>query len=178
MKNLTIITSIFCAIVFFSCKKVINVNLNNASPQIVIAGEVTNAAGPYQVTINSTVNFSAENSFPPVSGALVIISDSAGLNDSLTETSPGTYTTHSGWLGQPGNAYTLSVAASGKTYRAVSTMPQQVPLDSVGFQQDSRGRNSNVIEAIPYFQDPPGIANYYQFTETINGTLLNKILIF
>jgi len=177
MKNLIIIFLFFIITPFFSCKKVINVNLNNASPQVVIIGEVTDAPGPYQVSINQTVNFSSDNNFPPVSGAMVTISDNAGLNDSLTETSPGVYATHSNWQGQPGNTYTLNVTASGKNYTAISTMPQPVQLDSVGFQQDSRG-NKTVIEAVPNFQDPPGIANYYQFTETINGTPLNKIFIF
>ncbi len=178
MKNLFIITFFLVGILFFSCKKVINVNLNNASPQIVIKGEVTNNQGPYTVTINVTVNFSAENNFPPVSNALVIISNNAGLIDSLTETSPGTYTTHAGWQGYPGNTYTLNVTSSGKTFTAVSKMPQPVPLDTIGFQQDSRGRNDNVIEAIPYYQDPAGITNYYQFTETVNDTALNKVIVF
>lgn len=178
MKNSSIIISIFCGLFFSSCKKVISVNLKNAGTQIVIAGEVTNAAGPYHVSINTTVNFNAENNFPPVSGAVVIISDNAGLNDSLTETLPGVYSSHSGWIGKPGNTYNLSVTAAGVTYTAISQMPDLVSLDSVGFQQDSRGRNTNVIEAIPYFQDPKGITNYYQFTETLNDTPLNKIFIF
>jgi hypothetical protein len=178
MKNLTLIISIFCAIIFFSCKKVISVNLNSASPQIVIVGEVTNASGPYRVSINTTVNFSSDNSFPPVSGAAVTMSDNAGLNDSLTETSPGVYSSHPGWLGNPGYTYTLRVIVQGKSFVSVSTMPQQVHLDSVGFQLDSRRRNTQVIEAIPYYQDPKGIANYYQFTETINNIELKRIIVF
>ncbi|HXB45993.1 MAG TPA: DUF4249 domain-containing protein [Puia sp.] len=178
MKNLTLTLSVVCATIFFSCKKVISVNLNSASPQIVIAGEVTNAPGPYQVSVNTTVNFSSDNSFPPVSGAVVILSDNLGLNDSLTETSPGIYSSHTFWLGIPGYTYTLRVTAQSKSYTAVSTMPQPVQLDSIGFQLDSRGRNRQVIEAIPYYQDPGGIANYYQFTETINNIVLNKIILF
>jgi uncharacterized protein DUF4249 len=179
MKKIIIAFLILIGTILFSCKKVISVNLNNVSPQVVITGEVTNISGPYQVSINTTINFSTENNFPPVSGAVVIISDNTGLNDSLTETAPGIYATHSGWQGHPGNTYTLSIIASNKTYTAVSTMPQPVLLDSIGFQQDFRGRNNNnVIEAIPYFHDPAGIANYYQFTETINDTPLNKIIVF
>jgi len=178
MKNFIIGISLFTGACFFSCKKVITVNLNNASPQVVIVGEVTNLPGPYQLSITSTVNFSATNTFPPVSGAFVTIGDNTGFYDTLTEGPAGVYSTHSSWQGQPGNTYTLSIVAGGKTFTAVSTMPQPVPLDSVDFQQDARGRNSDVIEAIPYFQDPAGIANYYQFTETINDTPLNKIFVF
>lgn len=178
MKNLIIGISLFTGACLFSCKKVITVNLNNASSQVVIAGEVTNISGPYRVSINTTVNFSAPNNYPPVTGAVVTITDNTGLYDSLTEDSAGRYSTHTNWQGQPGNTYTLTVNAGGKTYTAVSTMPQPVTLDSVGFRQDARGRSDQVIEAIPYFQDSAGIANYYQFTETINDTPLNRVFVF
>ena len=162
----------------FSCKKVINVDINNASSQVVILGDVTNAPGPYNISVSSTVNFSAGNNFPPLSGALVTISDNHGLNDSLSEVSPGVYATHTFWHGQPGNTYTLIVSSSGKKYSAISTMPQMVNLDSVGFQHSIRRGGKLVIEAVANFQDPAGISNYYQFAESINDTVLNKVFIF
>ena len=61
------------AVVLNSCSKVVNINLNDASPKIVIEGNITNAAGPYFVKITKTVNFSAANIFPAVSGAVVTI---------------------------------------------------------------------------------------------------------
>jgi hypothetical protein len=178
MKTVIISCLVFGLLTFFSCKKVINVDINNASSQIVITGEVTNASGPYTVSISSTVNFSADNNFPSVSGALVIISDNYGLKDSLSEISPGVYATHTYWHGQPGNIYTLNVSSSGKNYTAVSPMPQPVNLDSVSFQQSLRGGGKRVIEAVANFQDPAGVANYYQFAESINDTVLNKVFIF
>jgi hypothetical protein len=178
MKAVIIFCLVFSTLTFFSCKKVINVDIKNASSQEVIAGEVTNAPGPYTVSITSTVNFSADNNFPPVSGALVIISDNYGLKDSLSEISPGVYATHTYWHGQPGNTYTLNVSSSGRSYTAVSTMPQLVDLDSVGFRQSFRGGGKQVIEPVANFQDPAGVANYYQFAESINDTVLNKIFIY
>ncbi len=159
------------------CKKVIQVNLNDAGPQVVIQGEVTDLPGPYLVYITKTVNFSATNNFPPVSGASVTISDNKGMNDSLTEATPGVYKTHSFWQGRPGNSYKVSVMSSGKSYAATSVMPQPVPLDSIAFQQNGSFSGKTTISVVPYFQDPPGIANYYQFAELINGIPLNKIYI-
>lgn len=175
-------TGIRSIILFFvvaccSCKKVIQVNLNDAAPQIVIQGEVTDMPGPYGVYITKTVNFSATNTFPPVSGAVVTITDNEGMNDSLAETAPGTYNTHASWQGKPGNSYTINVMSSGKTYIATSVMPQAVPLDSITFQKNGRLSGKTTISVVPNFQDPPGIANYYQFAEIINGTPLNKIYI-
>src|SRR5674476_489406 len=97
IKHLKIIAVFVGVISFFSCKKVITVQLNNSPTQIVVVGEVTNAPGPYTVAITSSVNFTQPNVFPPVSGAQVIMTDDHGLDDTLTETAPGTYNTHTYW---------------------------------------------------------------------------------
>ena len=159
---------------FCSCKKVIQVDINDAAAHIVIQGEVTDMPGPYKVYITKTVNFSATNNFPPVSGAIVTITDNKGMNDSLTETAPGEYNTHASWQGKPGNSYTINVMSSGKTYTATSVMPQPVPLDSITFQKNAFS-GKTTISVVPNFQDPSGIANYYQFAEMINGIRLSKI---
>jgi hypothetical protein len=160
-----------------ACTKVINLSVPNAATQIVIEGNVTNGPGPYQVSITTTVPFNANNVFPTVDGAMVTITDTAGLYDSLVETAPGIYSTQGNWVGQPGNTYTLHVSVNGGSYTGTSTMPQPVNLDSVTFVQVSRLKKS-VIEAEPNFQDPPGVGHYYQFAETINGSPLNKIFVF
>lgn len=160
-----------------SCKKVIQVDLNNAAPQIVITGAITNTPGPYQVSVSRTVNFSDFNQFPPVEGALVILSDNKSFSDTLVPTTPGSYSSHPFWQGTSGTTYTLHVTIDSTTWSATSTMPFPVPLDSIGFSDQSRLRKTN-IQAIPYFQDPPGLHNYYLFTETINGIPRNKDFIF
>ena len=167
------IITLLTFILLSSCKKTVTLNLNTAPSQIVIQGEVTNAAGPYTVTINQTVGFYANNTFPAISGAVVKISDNLGVTDSLTETaSPGIYTTHS-LQGMPGNTYTLSVIAGQQNYTATSTMPMPVTLDSVTFSSTS-GFGKTRISAVANFQDPAGIKNYYQFIEYINGQQFTK----
>jgi len=161
------------AIGLYACKKTVHLNLDNAAPQIVIQGEVTDdTTGSYTVRIFRTVSFYAENSFPAVSGASIRISDNEGHVDSLMETTPGVYVTQS-LKGKAGNTYTLSVLAQDTLYTAVSTMPQPVKLDSLTFNHRT-GFGKNTIYAVPNFQDPAGIANYYQFVEYLNGVLLNK----
>ena len=150
------------------CKKIITVNLNNVAPQIVITGEVNNLPGPYSVSISTTVNYTADNTFPTVSGAFVSITGN-GIIDTLTETTPGTYTTHT-LVGKPNSSYSLYVSTGGQVYTATSVMPYQVPLDSIGFASTLDGKTTN---AIVYFQDPPGIPNYYDFTEYNHGKPFN-----
>jgi hypothetical protein len=159
-----LITIFILIAVCSGCKKIIHVNIKNASAQIVITGAVTNQPGPYTITISSTINYTAENIFPPVSGAMVMIS-TGGLTDTLTEITAGVYTTHT-IAGIPGNTYDLYVSTGGQVYTATSTMPQPVSLDSVGYTADRDGKRYN---AVVYFQDPPGINNYYEFIEYNNG---------
>jgi hypothetical protein len=163
----SILIVIFAASSFFSCKKIVTLKLNNVPAAIVIQGEVTDAPGPYFVTINQPVDFYASNTFPPVTGAVVTITNSLGLTDSLTETAPGMYTTHV-LQGIPGITYTLSVTAQNVKYTAVSTMPMPVALDSISFQSNS-GFGKTRISAIANFQDPAGVKNYYQFMEYLGG---------
>ena len=167
---------LFCAsLMVCSCKKVVTLKLNTVPAQIVIEGEITNLPGPYTVSISQTVGFYEDNTFPPVSGASVIISDNTnGMTDSLTELTPGTgiYSTFY-MVGIPGDTYTLSVTSQQKNYTATSTMPMSVPLDSISFSQLS-GFGNKQIDAIANFQDPAGVKNYYQFVEFVNGAQITK----
>lgn len=172
MKKRNIFIAVLAAAALYSCKKIVALNLNDAPPQIVIQGEVTDSAGPYTVYINKSVDFYADNTFPALSGAIVKITDNTGVSDSLTETAPGVYATHI-LQGVPGNTYTLSVLAQNASYTSSSTMPLPVPLDSVTFKTTG-GFGQKNISAVVNFQDPAGIKNYYQFVEFINGVQFNK----
>jgi hypothetical protein len=174
MKTFKYLRSFFLLFFLFSCTKVINVNLNNANPNIVIEGTVNDVPGPYQVKLTQTVNFSDPNIFPPVTGATVKITDSnLGVTDSLKEVVPGTYVTQNLLQGLTGHTYQLYVLSNGQTYTASSTMPAKVNLDSVTFYTtDIFGTRST--SAVANFQDPSGIANYYTFTEYVNGQAIDQ----
>ena len=168
---------LFGILIAAGCKKVISVNLNNASPQIVIQGNVTNTPGPYQVQISQTVNFSALNVFPAVSGATVEITDNTlGKTDLLTETSPGIYLTHS-IQGIPGHTYSMNVNALGQTFTASSTMPQPVTLDSLSFINSSLF-GQNMINVVVNFQDPPTGSHFYTFVEYVNSRMIPTTYVF
>jgi hypothetical protein len=122
--------------------------------------------------INHSANFYANNNFPAVSGASVQISDNNGITDTLTETNPGIYTTHT-IQGKPGYTYTLSVKINDTLYSASSTMPQPVKLDSITFDHSGFG-DRNRITAQANYQDPLDIKNYYQFVLYLNGTQFTK----
>jgi hypothetical protein len=152
-----------------SCEKEIDIDLDNSIPQIVIEGNISDEPGPYTVKLSKTVNFYDANSFPPVSGALVIISDDEGVIDTLTETSAGLYETHH-IAGTPGNSYSLKVVAEGKEYDAFSTMPSKVNLDSIQFDLfKDPGESEKTYAIVPLFLDPEEFGNNYRFFFSANG---------
>lgn len=152
-----------------SCTREIDIDLNDSSLQIVIEGNISDAPGPYAVKLSKTVNFSDANAYPPVTEALVVISDNAGIVDTLTETAAGWYETQH-ITGIPGNTYTLKVIAEGKQYDAVSTMPHKINLDSIRFDLfDDPGETDTTFAIVPLFYDPAAFGNNYRFLFSANG---------
>lgn len=162
-----------------SCTKVVNINLNDSAPKIIIEGSISDQPSSCFVKISKTVNFDQLNIFPAVTGSLVIITDDIGNKATLTETTEGIYTAPS-FQGVEGRTYTISITAEGKTYIANSTMPEKVVIDSIGQDSFFMGNfgGGGIIKFVRIqFKDPEGKNNYYRFVEKINGTISNTIII-
>jgi hypothetical protein len=146
----------------YACQEVVSIDLNKTDPHIVIEGVITDQQGPYSVKVSKTGNyFEPSLTFPPVSHALIIITNDLGQQDTLNEITEGNYTT-SHLQGVEGRTYSLSVTAEGQTYNAMTSMPVKVSIDSLsatprkGFRGEA-GFDINVV-----FQDPSELGNYYR----------------
>jgi hypothetical protein len=163
-------------LIFFSglisCQKVINIDLNSPSPQLVVEATISDKQGPYFVRLSKTVNFDGITKIPPVLGAMVEISDSSsGTRENLIELKGGIYMTSS-LRGMPGHRYKLTIKTDGQVYEAVSGMP--FPVGSVKLDikreidnPDSFGGNSGgqtFRYRVNYeINDPAEYTNYYRF---------------
>jgi hypothetical protein len=159
-----------------SCQKVINLKLNNAASQIVIEGNLTDQLGSQYVIISKSVPFTNTNVYPPVSGAIVTISDTSGDHYALTESPAGTYSIQL-LRGLYGHIYTLTVVAGGQTYTGTSTMPYPVNLDSVTAKVADIGKSSLRTITVNY-QDPPDTVNQYRFVLYDNSKEAGTIFAF
>jgi hypothetical protein len=157
--GLLIMTVLAC-----SCQKVINVKLNPDTEKYVIEGVITDQPGGCSVSITHTKNFSDDNNFPGISGAIVTI-ENKGVITTLTETTPGVYTSTT-ITGTPGNTYAMKVNIEGTIYTASSTMPQPIGLDTlyISTQLYSTDKYATIT-----YKDPPGVPNYYRFVQYVNG---------
>lgn len=150
---------------FSSCEKVIDLKLEGKEEKYVIEGQIINKEGVVSnVFISKTKNFSDNNDFNGVSGAVVKIENN-GVSISLPETSKGVYST-SAIKGTPGQTYNLSVSVDGHLFTASSTMPEPVPLND--FTLKPNGFDSLRTVTYAKFKDPLEIKNYYWFELFIN----------
>lgn len=174
MKRFIIIAITLLTTALASCTKVIHVDLNSAAPKLVVEATINDKPGPYYVVLSRTVNFDQPNQFPAATGATVVITDAtAGVTDTLTETSPGRYQTHT-INGITGHTYQMTIYADNTTYTSSSTIPAVVPLDSM-YSENFTAFGGVSKSIIPVYTDPAGVENFYRFIEVVNGKrLLNN----
>jgi hypothetical protein len=164
-----IVFLIVSCLVFYSCEEVIDLNLDTSSAQIVVQANIYDQPGPYTVKLSQTVDFDMTSIYPPVSGAMVIISDNHGNTDTLIENTSGTYIATK-LIGTPGYTYTLTIITEGKTYTAISTMAEAVNIDSIYMEESMfTGQNQVGIK----FKDPTNIKNYYRIIQFVNNEQKN-----
>jgi len=150
-----------------SCQKVIDLKLNNAAPQLVIEGNLTDDFGPQYVIVTKSVPFTSSNIFPPVTDAEVTIIDSVGNKFRLNQSNPGIYSIYP-FAGTHGQTYTLTIKTGGITYTAKSTMPYQVNLDTLTSKTDVLSDKDLRTITVDY-KDPANVANQYRFVLYINS---------
>jgi len=119
--------------------------------------------------LSSTGNyFEPSLSFPPVSGARIIIKDDLGHRDTLTETVAGTYETTS-LHGAVGRTYSLDVIANGIEYTAISSIPKKVKIDSLYATPRRTSGGETGYDIWVMFKDPPELGNYYRLNVNVTS---------
>src|SRR5690606_22545445 len=117
---LNIVIALFVLNSFSSCEKVIEIDLKEAEPVIVIQANVTDIFQKQYVYVSQTSNFKEETKFNGISGAVVKIRDEdEQLTYNFRAEGDGEYT--STFKGREGRTYTLTVEVNGKFYEAKST---------------------------------------------------------
>jgi hypothetical protein len=156
----------------FSCQQIISVDLNDASPHIVIEGIVTDGPGPYSVILSMTGDYFASPLYsPPVSGAHIIITDNLNQQDTLKEIVSGTYQT-STIKGVPGTSYQIKAVAQGTEYDAASFMPTKVYIDSLYSMVRTGFGGSTGYDIYIMFKDPPQPNNYNYYRVNAHSSAL------
>lgn len=157
---------IFLMVIFFgiltSCEDVIEVELNDAPPRLVVEANLNvweNGSSSAAVRLTTTAPF-FDNDLPFVTDAEVNITDENGMVYPFIYSQNGIYT--SILRPQLNVDYTLRIQYKGETYSATETLYTVSPLEFVE-QRDDGGFSGEDIELKAFFTDPAGERNYYFF---------------
>lgn len=157
------------------CEKVVNLNLKTSSSQLVIEGNLVDDGRPCQVSLSTSTDYTNTNTFAPVSGAAITLSDDAGSSETLREATPGQYVGAT-LAGVPGRTYTLRVETGGSAYVALSRLPAPVvPFEMLSTKLSIFGTDN--IQAVVDYTDPPGLGNSYLFRQYRNGRLNPSVFV-
>lgn len=158
-------TGIFITLIFLftSCETVVDVDLPEFTPQLVV-NSFFSPDTFFQVNVSRSVGILSTAGPRPVEDALVqLYKDDVPL-ETLNHTEDGWYTSLSR---RPlsGARYKIVVSANGfQTVQASDTVPQAVPLLSAT-SQDTVGEWGQESKKITFeFSDPGGFENYYRLT--------------
>ncbi len=162
-------------VLFASCEKVIELDLKDVEPKLVVEAVITDQEGPHYVKLTKSVNFNQPSIYPLVEDAFVVISDNTGVVDTLTYTENGIYQT-SKIQGVVGRMYDLKIIAEGETYTSRTIMPAKVNLDTI-VVIDFQFGPTLLKYPIPIYLDPAEFGNKYRFLLTVNGEKINDIIL-
>lgn len=159
---------LFLVLIFlFSCEKIIDIPLKYVDSKLVIEGNIDNYNNTQEIIISRSTSFSYAGERVPVSNAKVFINEDGKESNLLLEDIKGIYRLKN-FKGTPGKTYFLTVQVDGEEYRAQSTMPLPVSIDSVGTVEAYLPSGSTKSARIVY-TDPEEIKNYYRFKLEVNG---------
>lgn len=168
MKNLMVFL-IFIFIGSTACEKVIDLELNDANPQIVIQAELWSGINDFKVKIDKTRSFYKDEPQKIVADAIVILEELGGEKHNLSYTGEGYYTLPD-YTASSGKTFKLTVEHEEDIYEAYSEMVPRVDLDSVNYEfiPGLFGQPGGYF-VFMYYTDPTEPGNYYRAYSWKNG---------
>jgi len=154
------------------CEQIINPDLPERDPRLVVSGLITNEKSFYYIYLTRTTKYTFKYDLKNEvfeTGASVIVSDNEGNSDTLNEISPGNYRTHKNKLqGVIGRSYQLNITTvNGKRFQSDMEEMVDVPkIDSIYFERDKNKRSPDNPDYYLYdiyidWHEPGNETNYY-----------------
>jgi hypothetical protein len=154
---------LFC--LCFSCEDVIDVNLNEAEPRLVIEASINwfkDTTGNVQsVKLSLSAPF-FDSTIQPANGATVTISDANNNTFNFIENGNTGIYTNNNFTPVIDLTYFLEINYNNETYKATETLKSVVPIDFIE-QNNEGGFTGEDIELKAFYTDPLAIENYYLF---------------
>jgi hypothetical protein len=160
---------------FFSCTKIIDVEVNDSEPRLVIEANYDATNERVKVSLSITKNVFEGGVNPVVTGATVEVSDVNGITTPLIDQGDGTYLLEN-YVPIFESNYSLSVIVDGEVYQSTTFLPSIVELDSLSqvFTEASLFGEAGYV-VFMNFLDPAGLPNFYRALRNVNGEPLVQL---
>lgn len=148
--------------IFSSCEDVIDVELNDAPPRLVVEANLNvweNGITSAAVRLTTTAPY-FDNDVPFVVDAVITVSDENNVVYPFNYTQDGIYVSNIPL--QLNTDYSLTIVYKEETYTATERLYTVSPLEYIE-QRDDGGFSGEDIELKVFFTDPAGDRNYYFF---------------
>jgi hypothetical protein len=173
---------LFFAMLFIasSCTKVIDVDLNDANPRIVIDGSmnILDSNNRFaRVKVQWTGSYYSSNDFTAINGAKLYLKSPDGQVHNLVNTIDGVYMSTDSIKGTSLDNFELSGNIEGVDFTAISSMPNMVRIDSVLAINLPFGppNPDQFLTPVVFFNDLPNEKNYYRYRITVNNFYVNEL---
>jgi hypothetical protein len=171
MKIINKILILTFGLLLTGCEDTISVDLNTAAPKLVIDASINwvkDTPGNEQKIKLSTTTDYYSTTFPVVSGATVMLTNSANTVFNFIETpNTGEYVC-TNFTPVIGETYTMAIAVNGETYTATETLINVPNIEDNILQSNTGGFAGDEIEITYYYQDNAAQENNYLFSIKTN----------
>jgi len=170
MRNISFI--IFILFSLIACEKVIDIDLNESDPQIVIEANLQAGEHEFIVDITETSSY-FDNQLPKfIENAQVRLLEEDGKVTEIPYQTLGRYVKVFDAI--PNQTYTLEVEIGEQLYQATSFLPERVELIALETEfQEARGPLDEGYLLYFSFKDEGTTDNYYRLLHRIEGVLQN-----
>ena len=174
-KSLLSFLILLLLVILFSCERVIDVDLNEAKPAIVIEGNLSFENGELEVKISKTGSYFSTSPVENVENAIVYLKNTTGTRIDAREVEPGLYKRRN-FPAKHDSRYSLHVELDGTEYTAFSYLNPPVKIDSLSYDYQPEARFfDGGYRVLLYFSDPPKVENYYRVRVSKNGKPFNSV---
>ena len=169
LNKIMIFTFLLKIVFLSSCEKIIDVDLNEADPAIVIEGNLSMDKGLLEVKLSRTGSYFNVESTELIDSAEVVLKAEPGYRVKARSIGSGLYRASNLPL-HPGLTYRLDVNIEGEEYTAVSTLYPKVKIDSLSYEyQSEEPFIKGGYRLLLYLKDPPDVENHYRVKVFKNG---------
>ncbi len=177
--NIYTISLWFLSFLMAGCEDVIEIDVPDEEPRLVVEGSITTLPGPQTVKLTYSTQYFETTLPPPVTDAQVILRDDQGREDQLAmvDTLPGVYYTYI--PGEVGKAYTLDIILpDGRQYRSdaelITAVSDITALDYELVDPDEEPEEDGTRDytLLLSAREPQDERNFYRWKVFINDKLV------